>query len=140
MRIQDKYDLVLFDGVCNLCNRSVNFIIKRDYKDKFKFGALQDASSHTLLKAYFGNNSYLDSLVLIRGEKVYLKSRAALEIAKILQPPWPLVYIFRIIPTFLRDPIYNWIAKNRYSWFGKQDSCRVPTANERRKFLSNLDY
>ncbi len=138
MRVQDKYDLVLFDGVCNLCNNSVNFIIKQDYKDKFRFGALQDQSSQILLKNYLGKEHYLDSLILIRGNKVFLKSRAALEIVKNLRPPWSLVYFLRIVPSIVRDPIYDWIAKNRYNWFGRQDTCRIPSAAESRKFLSKI--
>jgi predicted DCC family thiol-disulfide oxidoreductase YuxK len=135
MRIQDKFDIILFDGVCNLCNNAVDFVINRDKKDKFRFAALQDPSAKTILKDYDINKNYLDSIILIRGDDVFYKSKAALEIARNLNGVWPSLYIFTIVPSFIRDPIYNWIAKNRYTWFGKKNTCRIPTPQEKAKFL-----
>lgn len=135
MRIQDQFDIVLFDGVCNLCNTAVDFIIKRDKHSSFKFGALQDQSLKRLFNSYRIKEDYLDSLILIRSDKVYYRSRAALEITKKLSGLWPLLYGFIIVPAFLRDPIYDWIAKNRYKWFGKKETCRIPTKEEQEKFL-----
>jgi predicted DCC family thiol-disulfide oxidoreductase YuxK len=135
MRIQDKFDIVMFDGVCNLCNDAVDFIIVRDKNDKFKFGALQDDKSKDILKEYKIKEDYLDSIILIRGDQIFYKSRAALEIAKNLSGLWPVTYAFIIIPAFLRDPIYDWIARNRYKWFGKRETCRFPSEEERAKFL-----
>lgn len=137
MRIQDKYEVILFDGVCNLCNNSVDFVIQRDKKNRFKFGALQDAATKSLLKDYSIDPNYLDSLVLISGDQVYYKSRAALQIAKNLGGFWSLLYGLKIIPAFLRDPVYDWIAANRYKWFGKKETCRLPSPEEKEKFLSN---
>lgn len=135
MRVQDKYIIVLFDGICNLCNYAVDFIITRDKKNKFKVGALQEIASKNILKDYQINEEYLDSLVFIHKDKVFYKSRAALEIARNIGGIWPLLYIFIIIPAFMRNPIYDWIAKNRYKWFGKKETCRLPTNEEKRKFL-----
>jgi len=135
MRIQDKYDIILFDGVCNLCNHAVDFIIRRDKNDCFKFGALQDNATKTILKEYKINLDYIDSIILIRGDQVFYKSQAALEVARNLGGAWPVLYIFSILPVFIRDPIYDWIAINRYRWFGKKEICRIPTTKEKLKFL-----
>lgn len=134
-RIQDQFDIVLFDGVCNLCNSAVDLIIRNDKGGKIKVGALQDAKSKELLKDYHINSEYLDSIILIRGNLVYYKSRAALEVAKQLRGLWPLLYGFIIVPAFIRDPVYDWIARNRYRWYGKKETCRLPTAEERARFL-----
>jgi predicted DCC family thiol-disulfide oxidoreductase YuxK len=139
MRVQDKYDIVLFDGVCNLCNNAVDLIIRKDVKGKFKVGALQEPPGQSLLKMYAVNSDYLDSLLLVRGDKVFCKSRAALEITKKLSGMWPLLYIFIIIPSFIRNPIYDWIAKNRYRWYGKKDTCRLPSEEEKARFLKIED-
>ncbi|GAB3657836.1 thiol-disulfide oxidoreductase DCC family protein [Echinicola sediminis] len=134
-----RYDIVLFDGVCNLCNKAVDFIIQRDSNNHFKLASLQDEVSKKLLKEKKLNEDYLDSIILLKDNKVYYKSRAALEIAKKLQGLWPLLYAFIIVPPFLRDPIYDWIAKNRYKWFGKRETCRFPTEEDKKKFLSEED-
>jgi predicted DCC family thiol-disulfide oxidoreductase YuxK len=139
MRIQDRYDIILFDGVCNLCNDAVDFIIKRDRKNHFKFTSLQDNVTQRLLKEYRIKEGYLDSIILIRGNQIFYKSRAALEISKKLSGIWPVLYSFIILPSFLRDPIYDWIANNRYKWFGKKETCRLPSEDEKSKFLSIHD-
>ncbi|RPA66428.1 DUF393 domain-containing protein [Cyclobacteriaceae bacterium YHN15] len=139
MRIQDRYDIILFDGVCNLCNDAVDFIIKRDRKNHFKFTSLQDNVTQRLLKEYRIEEGYLDSIILIRGNQIFYKSRAALEISKKLSGIWPILYSFIILPSFLRDPIYDWIANNRYKWFGKKETCRLPSEDEKSKFLSIHD-
>lgn len=135
-RIQDQYDIVLFDGVCNLCNAAVDLIIRNDKAGNFKVGALQDEKSRSILEEYTIDPEYLDSIILIRGDQVFYRSRAALEISKKLRGLWPLLYAFIVVPNFIRDPVYNWIADNRYSWFGKKDTCRLPTPEEKEKFLS----
>jgi len=139
MRIQDRYDIILFDGVCNLCNNAVDFVIKRDKKDHFKFGALQDAASKSILKENKINQDYIDSIILVRGDQIFYKSKAALEIAKNLSGLWPVLVVFNVVPSFIRDPIYDWIARKRYSWFGKKETCRIPTPEEKQKFLGNTD-
>lgn len=127
--------IILFDGVCNLCNSSVNFIINRDRTDYFKFGALQSEEGTALLKKYHLNTDVFDTLILIENDRIYTRSTAALRIAKKLSGFWPLFYIFIIIPKILRDPIYKVVSNNRYKIFGKKESCRFPTPSERAKFL-----
>jgi predicted DCC family thiol-disulfide oxidoreductase YuxK len=139
MRIQDRFDIILFDGVCNLCNSAVDFIIKRDKKNRFKFSSLQDNSVRKLLNESNLQEGYLDSIILISGDKIFFKSRAALEISKKLSGIWPLFYSLILIPAFIRDPVYEWIARNRYKWFGKKSTCRLPTEEEKSKFLSIQD-
>jgi predicted DCC family thiol-disulfide oxidoreductase YuxK len=136
MRIQDQYDIVLFDGVCNLCNNAIDFIVKKDKYNKFKVGALQDPKVKDLLQDYEIDQYYLDSIILIRGDKVFYKSQAALEITKKLPVFWNFLYIFNWLPTIFSDTIYDFIAKNRYKLFGKKETCRLPTPEERAKFLN----
>lgn len=139
MKVTDKYHIVLFDGVCNLCNNSVDFIIRRDSNNVFKVGAIQDEHTQKLLSFFDIPTDYLDSLIYLHKDKVYYKSRGALEIARNLGGLWPLLYGLVIIPAFIRDPIYDWIARNRYKWFGKKETCRLPTPEERMKFLTAED-
>ena len=132
---QEK-SVILFDGVCNLCNASVDFILKRDKNNRFLVGALQEEAGQKLLSRFEVNPEYLDSLVLVEGGKVFFRSTAALRIAKNLSGFWPIFYVFIILPTFLRDAVYDWIGKNRYRWFGKKSTCRLPSPEEKSKFLS----
>lgn len=136
MRIQDKFNLVLFDGVCNLCNQAVDFIIRKDKNDDFKVGALQDPMVKDILKTYSINENYLDSLVLIEGDHIFYKSEAALKIARKLGRGWQIFYICILLPVSVRDRIYDWIGKNRYKWFGKKETCRLPSPEEKAKFIS----
>lgn len=128
--------VILFDGVCNLCNASIDFILKRDTKNQFLVGALQEDSGKKLLSRYEVNPEYLDSLVLIEDEKIYFRSTAALRIAKKLPGLWPLFYALLILPSPIRDGAYNWIGRNRYRWFGKKNTCRLPSPEEKMKFLT----
>ena len=130
-----KKSILLFDGVCNLCNSSVQFIIDRDSEQIFQFASLQSDFAKQKLKQFELENEYLDSIVLIDGEKVFTHSDAALEVLKKLGGGWQLFYVFKIIPATIRDVIYNWIAKNRYRWFGREESCRVPTPKLKERFL-----
>jgi predicted DCC family thiol-disulfide oxidoreductase YuxK len=130
-----KKHIILFDGVCNFCNDSVNFIIDRDSGATFSFAPLQSESGQEILAANNLATKDFDSIVLVMGNKVYQKSRAALEIARRLSGLWPLAYIFVVVPAFIRDFIYDIVAKNRYKWFGKQDECRLPTPDIRARFL-----
>lgn len=127
--------LILFDGVCNLCNNSVTFVIKRDRKDVFKFAALQSEIGATLVRKHQIDTAKTDSILLIEGDRVYTKSTAALRIAKELCCAWPLLYGFIVVPVFFRNWVYDWVARNRYRWFGKRDSCMIPTPELQKKFL-----
>jgi predicted DCC family thiol-disulfide oxidoreductase YuxK len=128
-------NIVLFDGVCNFCNSSVNFIMDRDKKNIFKFAALQSEAGEKLQRKFSLDPKVLSSLILIEDDKYYTKTTAALRVAKKLGFPWNLVYIFIFIPPAIRNIAYNIIAKYRYKWFGKKESCRIPSPEEKERFL-----
>jgi predicted DCC family thiol-disulfide oxidoreductase YuxK len=130
-------NVVFFDGVCNLCNSSVNFLIDRDPQSRFRFASLQSKFSEGFLPQYNIEPTKVDSIAFYSKGKLYSKSRAVLEIARRMRRCWPMLYVFIIIPGFIRDAIYNWIARNRYKWFGKQDSCRMPTPELKSRFLDS---
>ena len=134
MDIQNQ--IILFDGVCNLCNNSVQFVIKHDKTSRFSFAALQSEAGQSLLQQYNLPQQGFDSFVLIQKEKVFLKSTAALTVAKQLDGPVKLLYGFIIVPAFIRNAVYNFIAKNRYKWFGKKDHCMIPTPALKARFLN----
>lgn len=127
--------IILFDGVCNLCNGAVNFVIDHDPNAYFRFGALQADEAQPLIERHGLEDTALDSIVLVEDGQVYRKSTAALRIAKRLTGPWPLLYAFMIVPRPVRDGVYDWIATNRYDWFGKRDQCRIPTPDLKARFL-----
>ncbi len=133
--INNERHILLFDGVCNLCNSIVQFTIKRDPTAKFKFASLQSANGQKLLKQFGLSTNDFDSFVYIKCDKYYLKSSAALHVLKELGGIWKLFYVFIIIPKFIRDFFYNIIAKTRYKIFGKLDSCMVPAPELRQRFL-----
>ena len=134
--METEKPIILFDGVCNFCNSSVDFVIARDPKGIFRLGALQSEEAKPYLEKYEIDPDDLSSMALIEDGKLYRRSTAALSIARRLKQPWPLLYVFIVIPPFVRDFVYNWIAKNRYKWFGKMESCRMPTDELRERFLS----
>jgi predicted DCC family thiol-disulfide oxidoreductase YuxK len=134
--VSDQFNnIVLFDGVCNLCSSSVQFIIKRDPKARFRFASLQSLTGQQLLEKFQLSTDALYSIILVRGNSFSERSDAALEIARQLTGLWPLFYVFKIVPRFLRDPIYNWISRNRYNWFGKKDACWLPTPELKERFV-----
>lgn len=133
----ENNNIILFDGVCNFCNSSINFVIERDPNKKFKFAPLQSEAGEKIQQQFNLDTTKLDSVLLIKNGKVLSKSTAALYIAKELKGLWPLLFVFIIMPPFLRNAVYNYIAKNRYKWFGKQDSCMMPTPDVRSRFLVN---
>ncbi len=127
--------IILFDGVCNLCNASVQFILKRDSKAHFRFASLQSEFGKQQLLLYEIDASKCDSVIYIYKDRAFIKSTAALQIAKKLGGGWPLLYGLIIIPRFIRDWVYGFIAKNRYRWFGKKDSCMIPSPELKSRFL-----
>jgi len=127
--------VILFDGVCNFCNSSVQFVIKRDPKNLFRFGALQGAYGQKVLANFNLPQNEFNSFILIQDGTLYTKSTAALRVAKQLSGAWPLLYFFIIIPPFIRNAVYNFIAQNRYRWFGKKEACILPTPQQRQLFL-----
>ncbi|GAP70504.1 predicted thiol-disulfide oxidoreductase YuxK, DCC family [Bacteroidales bacterium 6E] len=127
--------LVIFDGYCNLCNRSVDFIVKRDHQGIFRYVALQSEAG-AYLSGVFKIPPEPQSVMLISDGKIYRQSDAALMIASKLKKPWSWLGSFRIVPKAFRDPVYNLVATHRYRWFGKRQVCRMPTEEERRLFPS----
>ncbi len=135
MGIEQDQHILLFDGVCNLCNRLVQFVIRRDPQGKFYFASLQSVRGQQLLQKHHLSTHDLDSFVYIRGNRCDTKSTAALHLFKELGGWWRLLYGFILFPRPLRDAVYNWIAKNRYRWFGKQETCMIPTPEMKKRFL-----
>lgn len=131
----DEKQIILFDGVCNFCNFWVNFVIKRDKKDLFRFAALQSEKAKEFSDKFNFDTSSMNTFVLIDGDHLYTKSTAALKICKQLTGPIKIFYPFISLPKIFRDFIYDLVAQNRYKFFGKRGSCRIPTAEEKLKFL-----
>lgn len=136
---QPEPKIVLFDGVCNFCSGTVSFISKRDPKGTFRFAALQTNLGQDLLKKHGLPTGSLDTFVLIDGDQARLRSDAALAVARDLSAPWPLLGAFRVVPKGLRNAVYNLVARNRYRWFGKKETCMVPTPELRERFLSGTE-
>lgn len=128
--------VIFFDGVCNLCNGAVQFIIKRDRGATFKFSALQSDFAQRSLSGVELQVKQGDTFILLESGKVYEQSTAALRIARKLSGLWPLCYVFIIVPSFIRNWVYKFIARNRYKWFGKRESCWVPTPELKSRFYS----
>jgi predicted DCC family thiol-disulfide oxidoreductase YuxK len=128
--------VVLFDGVCNLCNGSVSFIVARDPAAHFHFAALQSEAAQRLLRESGVHENLPDSVALVEHSRVYTRSTAALRIARQLRFPWPVFYALIVLPRWLRDAGYDLIARHRYRWFGRRDACMMPTPELRRRFLA----
>jgi predicted DCC family thiol-disulfide oxidoreductase YuxK len=133
--IHQLSSVILFDGVCNLCNGFVTFVIARDPAGRFRFGSLQSAAAQRLLNSIDSRKPWPDSIVLVENGKVWTRSAAVLRVARGLNFPWPLAYVFVVVPRPLRDWIYNRIAAKRYRWFGKREVCMVPTPGLRARFI-----
>ncbi len=132
--VQPSY-LVLFDGVCNLCNHSVQFIIRHDPAEKFTFASLQSSFAQAILARHSMTHQPFDSVVLCKNEQLYTKSEAALFIAAELTGGWKYMRFLRFVPLKWRDWIYDQIARRRYRFFGKKDSCMLPSPELKRRFL-----
>lgn len=135
MNYLDK-TILLFDGTCNLCNRTVKFIIKRDKNAKVKFASLQSEQGKQIMQEFNIPAEYIDSIILVENKKVYYKSTAALRLSKKMDGLWPLCYTFIIIPAYIRNFVYEIIARNRIKWFGKADTCWVMTPELKNRFLN----
>ncbi len=134
--IEKGKKIILFDGVCNLCNASINFVIKRDKKDLFRYASLQSEVGQKLISERNIDIKNIDSILLIDPSVAYYhKSTAALRIAKQLSGFYPFLSVFLVLPKFFRDWIYDIIAKNRYKWFGKKESCMIPTPELKALFI-----
>lgn len=136
LHLSETNPILLFDGVCNMCDGFVQFIMKRDKPGKFRFAPLQSEAGQQLLQHFDLSPDKIDSVVLIDNGKSYIKSTAALRAGKKLGGLWSLPYVLVIIPTFIRNTVYDFIARNRYKWFGEKDACMIPSPEVRSRFLS----
>lgn len=127
--------ILIFDGVCNFCNGSVNFLLRHDTQGVFRFAANQSETGKELLTAQGIDAERVESVYVYADGRLLQKSDAALYIASRLPYPWRLLAVLRIVPAVLRDWLYDFVARNRYKWFGKRESCRLPTAAERERFV-----
>lgn len=133
--LNQAHPLLLFDGVCNLCNSAVQFILKGDKKQVFRFASLQSDLGQALSRAVGLKEGEMNTMVLVENGKFYLKSSAALRICLKLGGLWPLLYAFIIVPPPIRNVVYDWIARHRYRWFGKQNECWLPRPEWKDRFL-----
>jgi predicted DCC family thiol-disulfide oxidoreductase YuxK len=132
----DPRPIILFDGVCNLCNGITHFVIRHDpAPGRFRFAAMQSKCGQQLLREHGLPTEDLDTFVMIDGERAQVRSTAALHVLRGLGLPWSLLYVLIVVPRPMRDVVYRWIARNRYRWFGKRESCMVPTPDIRSRFL-----
>ncbi len=127
--------IILFDGICNFCNSAINFVLKKDKTKSIKFAALQSEAGKEIVQQFGLPPNDMRSFLLIEDGKVYSRSAAALKVCRYLTGAWPLCYAFIIIPAFIRNAVYDLIARNRYRWFGKKDECMIPTPDMRARFL-----
>ncbi len=135
MKMQNDGPIILFDGVCNFCAWSVRFVIERDPRGVCRFASLQSEAGRHLLREHGLDEEAMDSFVLVEGVKAWRESDAALRVCLYLRAPWRWLSMFLIMPKFLRDPLYRLIARNRYRWFGKSDTCLVQSPELRGRFL-----
>lgn len=131
-----KSPVIVFDGVCNLCNAAVQFVIRHDKKKQFHFASLQGEYGQKVLAGLPKSYSSLKTFILLEDGKVFTRSTAALKVAKKLAAPVNWLYGLIIVPIFIRDAVYNFISKNRYKWFGKKDACMIPTTALKERFLN----
>jgi predicted DCC family thiol-disulfide oxidoreductase YuxK len=135
MKTETTHPILLFDGVCNLCNASVQFVLKRDTAGQFRFASLQSEAGQQLLGQFAKAPADFSTVVLIEKGQLFTKSDAALRVARRLPGLWPALYGFIFLPRFLRNGVYDWIARNRYRWFGKQEQCMLPRPEWKERFL-----
>lgn len=128
-------ELILFDGVCVLCNGLVDFVIRRDRARRFRYGTLQSDLGADVLRQLGFSEDELGTMILIERGIAYVKSTAALRIARRLSAAWPACYAFVVVPRPIRDRVYSWVGDNRYRWFGRSDVCRAPSPDERLLFI-----
>ena len=135
MNTEINFPVLLFDGVCNLCNGSVQWVLLHDRKAQFRFAALQSETGQALLRQFGLDPAQLDTVLLVDGDRIFLRSDAPLEIARRLGGGWALLYLFKVLPRPLRDAVYNWVARNRYHWFGRQEACMLPRPEWKGRFV-----
>lgn len=136
---EGDYDVILYDGQCAMCSAIVRFVIKRDRHARYRFASLDSAAGKALLEqagqGAWPGEAVPDTFRLIRDGRVYIKSGAALEVVRKLRGLWPVLYLFRAVPVRIRDYVYDTVARNRYRWFGRNESCMLPSPDVRDRFL-----
>jgi predicted DCC family thiol-disulfide oxidoreductase YuxK len=135
MHKEESQPIIFFDGVCNLCVGTVQFLLERNKNNNLLFAALSGISGQQLLCKNELSSHNFNSILLLENGKLYQRSTAALKISRHLNGLWPVLYLFIIVPAFLRDLVYDFVANNRYKWFGKRDECWLPTAELKKRFL-----
>jgi predicted DCC family thiol-disulfide oxidoreductase YuxK len=135
MSTEASHPILLFDGVCNLCNRSIQWVLLHDSQAVFRFASLQSETGQALLRAHNLDPVRMDSVVLVAEGKAFVRSDAALEALRRLGFPWSVAVVFKVLPRGLRDVVYDWVARNRYRWFGRQESCLLPRPEWTGRFL-----
>jgi len=130
--------IIFFDGLCNLCNASVQFIIRNDSKDLFRFASLQSEAAKAILGDKYPDTENLDTIIYYVNGKILTHSTAILQISRRLSFPVNLLYVLMIVPPFVRNFFYRIISRNRYTWFGKKDQCMVPSDHLRKRFIDSL--
>lgn len=131
----DSHPILLFDGVCNLCNASVQWVLLRDHKEVFRFAALQSETGNAKLQQFDLSSDSFDTVVLVDGDRLYTRSDAALEVLRRLGGIYSFAVVLKIIPRFIRNAVYSWIARNRYRWFGRQEQCMLPRPEWKARFI-----
>ena len=132
---KDHKTIILFDGICNLCNGAVQFLLKREKQEQFVFASLQSDAAKYILLQYNVKKISMDSILFIEDGQIYQKSTAVLKISKYLNWPWTMVSVFRLLPLRFRDKMYDLIAKLRYSWFGRKDTCMMAIPEYKNRFI-----
>ena len=135
MNTEINFPVLLFDGVCNLCNGSVQWVLRHDARAQFRFAALQSDTGQALLCRFGLDSAQLDTVVLVDGDRIFLRSDAPLEVARRLGGGWALLYIFKVLPRPLRNAVYDWVARHRYRWFGREESCMLPRLEWKGRFV-----
>ena len=133
--VQKEPAILLFDGICHLCNSSVQFVLKHDRSARFHFASLQSEVAKQFLAAYQQTGPLPESVILLYEGKVYSESDAVIQTLVLLGGIWKSALVFKLVPRFIRNAVYRWIAKNRYRWFGKYDSCSIPQPQWKSRFL-----
>lgn len=140
MQSEATHPVILFDGVCNLCERSVQFVIRHDRNAVFRFASLQSAAAERVMRRHGFDGDRLGSVLLVDDHRIYQKSRAALRIARRLDGVWPIFYYLLVwVPPFIADRVYDFIGNRRYRWFGRKESCWIPDETLNRRFLDGGD-
>jgi predicted DCC family thiol-disulfide oxidoreductase YuxK len=140
MTMKTNHPIVLFDGVCNFCNGSINLIIRRDRSKIFRFAPLQSETGAKVLRQFGLPPDSVETIVLVEDDGCYTRSTAALRIVRRLGGPWSILYVLSVIPAAARDIVYDLIARNRYRWFGRKNACMIPTPDVRERFLEGRDH